>query len=96
MYVLSYMLASTADEYLSPSLEALNNKFGFSESLAGVTLLAFGNGAPDVFSAIAAARSGKEDLSTESILLGISSLLGSSIFITSVVMLLSTRVAPKQ
>lgn len=96
MYVLSYMLASTADEYLSPSLESLNNKFGLSESLAGVTLLAFGNGAPDVFSAMAAARSGKEDLSTESILLGISSLLGSSIFITSVVMLLSTRVAPKQ
>lgn len=96
MFILSYMLASTADQYLSPSLEALNSKFGLSESLSGVTLLAFGNGAPDVFSAIAAARSGKENVSTESILLSISALLGSSIFISSVVMLMSTRVADKQ
>ena len=55
MYVLMYNLASTADEYLSPSLEYMVIKFRLSESLAGVTLLAFGNGAPDVFSAIAAA-----------------------------------------
>jgi solute carrier family 24 (sodium/potassium/calcium exchanger), member 6 len=55
MYVLMYNLASTADEYLSPSLEYMVIKFKLSESLAGVTLLAFGNGAPDVFSAIAAA-----------------------------------------
>ena len=57
MYVLMYNLASTADVYLSPSLEYMTIKFGLSESLAGVTLLAFGNGAPDVFSAIAAASS---------------------------------------
>ena len=57
MYILMYNLASTADAYLSPSLEDMTVKFGISESLAGVTLLAFGNGAPDVFSAIAAAQS---------------------------------------
>ena len=96
MYVLMYILASTADSYLSPSLEALTTKFGLSESLAGVTLLAFGNGAPDVFSAIAAARSGTGEISSENILLSISALIGSSVFISSVVMLLATRVAPKQ
>lgn len=47
-------LGSTADSYLSPALEAISDKFKCSESLAGVTLLALGNGAPDVFAAIAA------------------------------------------
>jgi Ca2+/Na+ antiporter len=40
-------------------------KFKLSESLAGVTLLAFGNGAPDVFSAVAAAL-GSEDVDFQS------------------------------
>jgi sodium/potassium/calcium exchanger 6 len=51
-----YNLSSTADEYLSPALEYLTLKFGISESLAGVTLLAFGNGAPDVFSSLNASN----------------------------------------
>jgi|APSaa5957512535_1039671.scaffolds.fasta_scaffold69552_2 solute carrier family 24 (sodium/potassium/calcium exchanger), member 6 len=50
-----YLLSSTADVYLSPCLEFITVRFGCNESLAGVTLLAFGNGAPDVFSSIAAA-----------------------------------------
>jgi solute carrier family 24 (sodium/potassium/calcium exchanger), member 6 len=53
MFVGMYCLSSTADIYLSPSLEYITVKFGLSDSLAGVTLLAFGNGAPDVFSSIA-------------------------------------------
>ena len=57
MYLGMYILATTADHYLSPCLEFITQKFGISESLAGVTLLAFGNGAPDVFQGIAAAKS---------------------------------------
>ena len=49
MIVLMYILTSSADEYLSPSLEFLTEKLKLSESVAGVTLLALGNGAPDVF-----------------------------------------------
>ena len=60
LYVLMYCLASTADDYLSPSLEHIVVTFGLSESFAGVTLLAFGNGAPDVFSAIAAVSGSSE------------------------------------
>jgi sodium/potassium/calcium exchanger 6 len=52
-----YNLSTTADQYTSSSLELITLKFGLSESLAGVTLLAFGNGAPDVFSSIAALQS---------------------------------------
>lgn len=57
VFVFMYNLASTADEYLSPSLEYITVRFKISESLAGVTFLAFGNGAPDVFSSIASAAS---------------------------------------
>jgi len=58
MLILMYNLSSTADDYLSPALEFLTEKSGISESLAGVTLLALGNGAPDVFAAISANAGG--------------------------------------
>ena len=54
--VAMYNLASTADLYLSPSLERMTVKLGLSESIAGVTLLAFGNGAADVLVAFSAAE----------------------------------------
>lgn len=57
MVLFMYNLASTADHYLSPALEYMTVMFKLSESVAGVTLLAFGNGAPDVFSSISAASS---------------------------------------
>ena len=57
LFLLMYILSSTADEYLSPSLEYITERFKISESFAGVTFLAFGNGAPDVFSSISSAKS---------------------------------------
>ena len=57
MMLLMYLLSDTADAYLSPALEHLTNAWGISESLAGVTMLAFGNGAPDIFSGISTAMS---------------------------------------
>jgi sodium/potassium/calcium exchanger 6 len=93
MYVLMYNLASTADDYLSPSLEYITVKFGLSESFAGVTLLAFGNGAPDIFSAIAATSDSSDsaDVQTQNQLLSISANVGSTLFISTVVMLLTSR-----
>lgn len=61
MIVLMYILTSSADEYLSPSLEFLTEKLKLSESVAGVTLLALGNGAPDVFQAISANTGGNSN-----------------------------------
>lgn len=89
-FVLLYCLATTADEYLSPSLEFMTNKFGFSESLAGVTFLALGNGAPDVFTSIAAIGSSSPTDKAGNILT-ISQLVGSAFFITTCVISLSTR-----
>lgn len=51
---------------------------GMSESLAGVTLLAFGNGSPDVFSTFAAFR-------THAASLAVGELIGAACFITAVV-----------
>ena len=94
MYILMYTLASTADFYLSPSLEHMTVTFKLSESLAGVTLLAFGNGAPDIFAAISAASAGSDNdnasQQTENALQAISQLVGGAIFISSIVMLLTT------
>lgn len=52
LFVLFMMLGSTADDFFSPSLIVLSNKMNLSERTAGVTLLALGNGAPDLFSVI--------------------------------------------
>ena len=51
---------------MSPSLEAISRKFYCSESVAGKTLLAFGNGASDIFSALAES-SGEDNLSSDQI-----------------------------
>lgn len=84
MIIFMYTLSSTADDYLSPSLEFLTEKLALSESLAGVTLLALGNGAPDIFAAISAA-SGDEDGGSDGTLLVICNLVGSTLFISTIV-----------
>ena len=42
------LLSSTTDEFFSPGLELFSLKLGLPPRFAGVTLLALGNGAPDV------------------------------------------------
>ena len=77
-----YVLGSTADGYLSPALETITVKLGISESLAGVTFLAFANGAPDVVSALVASSGGEGD---DGVYLAISALLGAGLFVSWVV-----------
>lgn len=56
-----YCLSFVADEQLSPGLEKLAKTFKFSESLAGVTLIAFGLSAPDIASSLSAAEGGSSE-----------------------------------
>ena len=99
IFILMYNLASTADEYLSPALEHIVLRFDISESLAGVTFLAFGNGAPDVFSSVATARSAalqdanSDDPSVGNNITAVSPLLGSMVFLTTVVITLINLVS---
>ena len=48
-------LGSTADNFLMPQLHYISELLRLPPDVAGVTFLAFGNGAPDVFSGIAVA-----------------------------------------
>ncbi|KAF1334148.1 Ca2 :cation antiporter, partial [Globisporangium splendens] len=56
----------------------ISEKLNIPYDIAGVTFLAFGNGAPDVFSAIAAYSSGVSEA-------GINELLGGAMFVSTVV-----------
>ncbi|GAA5949834.1 hypothetical protein JCM21900_004217 [Sporobolomyces salmonicolor] len=67
-----------ASEFFCPNLSHIASRLGLSESVAGVTFLAFSNGSPDVFSTFAALRSGSGSLA-------IGELIGAASFIVSVV-----------
>lgn len=47
------ILSSVADVCIVPCIGTISTKLRMSDTLAGVTVLAFGNGAPDVFTALA-------------------------------------------
>lgn len=49
-----YILAETAENYFSPVVRKLVEVLGLTPSVGGVTLLALGNGAPDMFASFAA------------------------------------------
>lgn len=74
-------LANTASSYLTPTLGSICIYLKLSHSLAGVTFLSFGNGAPDVFSSFTSILSDSSD----SISIGVSALLGASVFVSTVV-----------
>jgi len=68
--------------FLPPSFpSSLPPQLNITYDIAGVTFLALGNGAPDVFSSIAAFSSSDPSV----VLIGICELLGASVFVTTVV-----------
>lgn len=74
-------LAIAADNFFCPSLEVIAKVLRMSDNIAGVTLLAFGNGAPDVFSAISAVANMKNG----DVGMVFGALLGAGVFLTTVV-----------
>jgi sodium/potassium/calcium exchanger 6 len=72
-------LSILIDEYLAQGITRISAWLGFSEALAAVTLLAFANGAGDVFTALVA--SGK----TNGVFYNIGSLYGAGLFCCCIV-----------
>ncbi|KAI9006069.1 Sodium/calcium exchanger protein-domain-containing protein [Gaertneriomyces semiglobifer] len=72
---LFFMLGIAAGEFLCPNLSNLSAWMGLSESVAGVTLAALGNGSPDLFSTFSAMQSSSAGLA-------IGELLGAGLFVT--------------
>lgn len=78
--VLIHLLGNTAGNYLSPTLGKICERLHLSYNVAGVTFLAFGNGAPDVFSSITSFLGGED-----APMIGINALLGGSMYVCTVV-----------
>lgn len=76
--LLFLVLGITADDFLCPALVVMSRTLRLSDSMAGVTLLAFGNGAPDIISSLAGVQQERPSL-----VLG--ELLGAGTFVSSVV-----------
>ena len=73
-------VALVVDEYCAEGITKISNWLNFSQSLAGVTLLAFANGAGDVLTAIVA--SGAEG----GVFYNIGSIYGAGLFVCCIVM----------
>lgn len=80
LVILFFIISSTSDVFLSTAITKIVETFHINQNFAAVTLLAFGNGAPDVISSLIASSD------EEGISFSINSLIGSGMFITSFVM----------
>lgn len=80
LFILFYFLSSTSDMFLSSAIIKIVESFNINQNIAAVTLLAFGNGAPDVIASLVASSEPK------GLSFAISSVLGSGMFITSFVL----------
>jgi Ca2+/Na+ antiporter len=76
-----FILSDTSNLYLSNALTLLSDKLKISQNLAGLTFVAFGNGAPDVISSIVASEDDSEGIDFT-----IGALMGASVFVTSFVL----------
>jgi sodium/potassium/calcium exchanger 6 len=85
LVLLISLLGSTADAFFVPLLEELSERMSLSEEVAGVTLLALGNGMPDIMTA-ASAISGEGDNLNGGLQLAMGEFFGAGCFIMLMVL----------
>ncbi|XP_014215471.1 mitochondrial sodium/calcium exchanger protein-like [Copidosoma floridanum] len=71
------ILAITSDNFFCPSLSVIASVLRLSDNIAGVTILAFGNGSPDIFTSIVSSADERLMIFTE--------LIGAGVFVTAVI-----------
>lgn len=81
-WVTFHFLGTTCENYLAPALSVLAEKFRFSEALAGVTLVALANGAPDIITAFAAGGSSSDT----GIYTALGAIFGANLFTTTIIL----------
>lgn len=79
LFFLFVILGLTASKFFCPNLSAISCSLHLTHNVAGVTFLALGNGAPDVFSAMAAFSH------PHTAGMAVGALFGAGIFVTTVV-----------
>ncbi|KAK0423780.1 hypothetical protein QR680_008327 [Steinernema hermaphroditum] len=84
------LITASADDFFSPNVSAIIDHLKISHNIAGITFMAFGNGAPDIFSSLAAVNSVKRPKAG----LAVGELLGGGIFDSSVVVAAVVLVKP--
>ncbi|CAL1677970.1 unnamed protein product [Lasius platythorax] len=77
LFYLFLVLGTTADNFFCPALAVIASVMRLSDNIAGVTILAFGNGAPDIFTSLVSRGDGAIIMFTE--------LIGAGIFVTSMI-----------
>ena len=80
IFLCFYFLSSTGNDYLAPALGIISEKLHLSQNLAGLTLLALGNQAPDVVVAFVAGDDDNEGVETS-----LGSLLGGGMIVVCLV-----------
>ncbi|KAI8644695.1 Sodium/calcium exchanger protein-domain-containing protein [Parasitella parasitica] len=78
LLVLFSAISVVASDFFCPNLQTISTKLQLSESMAGVTVLALGNGSSDLFSTFSAMDSGAGSLA-------IGELIGAAFFIVAIV-----------
>lgn len=82
VWLIFRFICNLVDEYICPAITYIQETIGMSEALGGVTLIALGNGAGDVVTAIVAAGSSGGD----GVSYNIGALFGAGLFVIAPVM----------
>ena len=86
--ILFKFLCTTVEEYIAPGIVYITKKLNMSDALAGVTLLAFANGACDVITAFVASDS------PDGISYNIGALYGAGFFVLTLVIACTILFSP--
>ena len=78
LFFIFVIFGRAATEFLSPNLASISHFLKLPQSIAGVTFAALGNGAPDLFSTVAAIQAG-------SLNMALAELFGAANFIICIV-----------